>query len=774
MLRIKPNCLYKSLYTYSTSCINDYLHAQINYFLFNKITNKQSLLQSHAYIITSGHKDNIFIAAKLISLYASFNQSNSSAKVFNLVKFKDPFLWNSIIKAHYSNGLYAQALEFYTQMSVSNILPNEFTVPMVVSACAELGVLFFGKKIHGLVSKINLFESNAAIGASFVYMYSKNGCMDDAGLVFDEMCVKDLVSWTALVIGYVQNDECEKGLEVLCEMHKVGGYEERPNFRTLEGGFLACGNLGAMFEGKCLHGLAVKSGIGCYESVLSSIFSMYCKFGTCEETYISFSEVFSKDLMSWTSIIGVYARVGCFRDCLGLFFEMRNAGIDPDGMIISCMLSGFGNSTSVLAGKAFHAFIIRADYKNDKMVHNALVSMYCKFGLVALAEKFVDGISERDDEVCNLMVQGYFKVGRLAKCLELFREMQLVGIQSNLNTLVSVISSCAELRAIYQGRHLHCYVIKNVMDENISVANSLIDMYGKVGQLSKAWNVFNRSHRDTVTWNTLISLYAHSGHYAESLSLYDRMVAEGIKPNSATLVIVLSACSHIASLEKGESIYTYIKKEKLELNLPLATALVDMYAKCGKFDISRDIFNSVKQKDVVLWNAMILGYGMHGDAKSALELLSEMEQSDVTPNELTFLSGLIACNHAGLVEEGKNIFGRMKDYFFRPTLKHYTCMVDLLARSGDLHEAEALALSMPIAADGGLWGALLSACKIHNNAEMGIRIAKHAIDLDPDNDGYYIIISDLYNSLGMGEEAERMRMIMKKKGLRKKAGWSMV
>ncbi|KAL1833603.1 hypothetical protein ACET3Z_003254 [Daucus carota] len=772
MLRIKPNFLNKRLY--STSSIDNYLHTRINHFLFNKFSNIQTVLQCHGYIITSGHKDNIFIAAKLISLYASFNNSNSCTKVFNFVKFKDPFLWNSIIKAQFSNGLYAQALEFYTQMCVSDHWPNEFTIPMVVSACAELGVLFFGKKIHGLVSKINLFEGNAAVGSSLVYMYSKCGCMDDAGLVFDEMSLKDLVSWTALVIGYVQNDECEKGLKLLCKMHKVGGYEERPNFRTLEGGFLACGNMGAMLEGKCLHGLAVKSGIGCYASVLSSIFSMYSKFGSCEEAYLLFCEVRSKDLMSWTSIINVYARMGSFKDCLSLFFEMQKAGIDPDGMIISCMLSCFGNSTCPLAGKAFHAFIIRADYENNRMIHNALVSMYCKFGLVTLVEKFVDGIHERDDEVWNVMVQGYFKVGRPTKCIELFREMQVVGIPSSLNTLVAVISSCTILQAIHQGRYLHCYAIKNIMHENISVANSLIDMYGKVGQLTKAWNVFSRSNKDTVTWNTLISSYAHSGHYDDSISLYDRMVSEGVKPNPATLIIVLSACSHIAYLEKGESIYTYIKKEKLELNLPLATALVNMYAKCGKLEISRDIFNSIEEKDVVLWNAMILGYGMHGDANSAIELLAEMEQSDVRPNELTFLSGLIACNHAGLVEEGKIIFGRIKDHFLKPTLKHYTCMVDLLARSGNLQEAEALALSMPIAADGGLWGALLSACKIHNNAEMGIRIAKHAINLDPDNDGYYIIISDLYNSLGMGKEAERMRMIIKKKGLRKMAGWSMV
>ncbi|CAK9163262.1 unnamed protein product [Ilex paraguariensis] len=227
------------------------------------------------------------------------------------------------------------------------------------------------------------------------------------------------------------------------------------------------------------------------------------------------------------------------------------------------------------------------------------------------------------------------------------------------------------------------------------------------------------------------------------------------------MVIVLSACSQITSLEKGEQVHNYIKAGEFELSLPLATALVDLYAKCGQLRKAREIFDSPRQKDEICWNVMISGYGMHGDAKSAIEIFQQMEQSNVRPNELTFLAVLSACSHAGLVEEGKSMFSKMGDYFLRPSLKHYTCMVDLLSRSGNLQEAEALVLSMPIAADGGLWGALLGACKIHNDPEMGIRIAKHAIESEPENDGYYILISNLYSSTGRWEEAERFTVKVK-------------
>ncbi|XP_057959243.1 pentatricopeptide repeat-containing protein At4g39952, mitochondrial [Malania oleifera] len=766
-------CLCSSLSTYN---VTNYLNCHLNYFLSNQIPDIQSLLQSHAYIITTGNADNLFFAAKLISLYSSFCRLNSSSRVFNSIAFKDTFLWNSIIKSYFSNGQCAEALEFYQMMRQSDTLPNHFTIPMVVTSCAELMLVNYGMNIHGLASKSGLLAGNSAAGSSFVHMYSKCGRVDDACLVFDEIRIRDVVAWTALVIGYVQNGENEKGLEYLCEMHRIGRSDkDRPNFRTLEGGFQACGNLGAVLEGRCLHGLVVKSGIGCSQVVQSSLFSMYAKCETPqEEAYLSFLEVLDKDIISWTLIIGVYARLGYMIECLRMFSEMQAAQIYPDGVVISCMLLGFANSMMVHEGKAFHGFIIRRCYVLNEMIHNALLSMYCKFGLLALSENLFRSMKECNRDCWNTMIFGFSKMGLEVKCIELFREMQFLGIESDSNSLVSVISSCSQLRALHLGSSVHSYVIKSSNDKSISVVNSLIDMYGKYGDLTIAMRVFCRAERDVVTWNTLISSYSHSGLFPEALDLFDKMILEDVKPTIATLVTVLSACSHIASLEHGDKVHKYIKREKFEFNLSLATSLVDMYAKCGGLTKAREIFNSMKERDVICWNVMISGYGMHGDAKSALEIFQQMEKSSVRPNGLSFLAILSACTHAGLIEEGKYLFDRMQDYYVRPNLKHYACMVDLLGRSGNLQEAEALIQSMPVSPDGCVWGALLNACKLHNEIEMGIRIAKLAIESDPENDGYYIMISNLYSSLGRWEEADGMREMMKERRVGKTAGWSAV
>ncbi|KAL6959404.1 hypothetical protein U1Q18_039556 [Sarracenia purpurea var. burkii] len=363
-----------------------------------------------------------FLASKLISLYASIYKPSLSAQVFDSIRFKDTFIWNSIIKAHFSNSNYSPAFEFFIRMRLSDVLLNHFTIPMVVAACAELSSLKNGMTVYGLVSKLEFLMGNSAVGSSFVYMYSMCGYMEDAAHVFDEIPVRDVVAWTTLVIGYVQNDESEKGLGRLCEMLKIGGHGERPNSRTLEGGFQACGNLGALLEGKCLHDLAVKTGIGCTQVVQSSILSMYTKCGALDEAYLSFCEVEDKDLISWTSIIGVYSRFGCIAKSLYLFWQMQVAGIYPDGIVISCLLSGFGNFALVSEGKAFHGIILRRNFALDQIVKNALLSMYCRLGLIAFAERLFDGVDDWDKESWNVMVFEFGKLGLESKCIELFKQ----------------------------------------------------------------------------------------------------------------------------------------------------------------------------------------------------------------------------------------------------------------------------------------------------------------------------------------------------------------
>ncbi|KAF8109607.1 hypothetical protein N665_0094s0073 [Sinapis alba] len=761
----------------SSSSSSSYTDRHVSVILCDEISTLESLRKHNALIITGGNSDNIFVASKLISSYASFGKPNLSSKVFDLVRQRDVFLWNSIIKAHFSNGDYPRALGFFFSMLLSAQSFDHFTAPMVVSACAELTWYDIGRFVHGLVSKHGGFERNCAVGASLVYFYSKCGCLKDACHMFDEMPERDVVAWTAIISGHVQNTESERGLEYLCKMHSVGSDDEKLNARTLECGFQACTNLGALEEGRCLHGFAVKSGLASSSNVVKSlIFSLYTKCGSSAEAYVAFRELGNEeDVFSWTSIIASLARSGNMEGSFGMFWEMQRKGIQPDGVVIGCLINELGKMMLVAQGKAFHGFVIRRCFALDVTVCNSLLSMYCKFELLSVAEKLFCGIrDEGDKEAWTTMVKGYGKMKCDVKCIELFRKVLNLGVEIDSASLVSVISSCSHIGAVILGKSLHCYAVKTSFDLNTSVVNSLIDLYGKIGDLTVAWRMFREADKSVVTWNAMIASYAHCGGSDKAIALFDRMISENFKPSSITLVTALMACANTGSLERGQKIHHYITETEHELNLSLTTALIDMYAKCGQLEKSRQLFNAAEQKDAVCWNVIISGYGMHGDVEAAIELFEQMEESDVEPTGPTFLALLSACTHAGLVEQGKSLFLKMQQYNVKPNLKHYSCLVDLLSRSGNLEEAETTVMSMPFSPDGAIWGTMLSSCMTHEEYEMGIRMAELAVGSDPQNDGYYIMLANMYSAAGKWDEAERAREMMKESGVGKKAGHSVV
>ncbi|CAM0904305.1 unnamed protein product [Alopecurus aequalis] len=740
-----------------------------------------ALLRLHALAATSGISSRPDFAAKLVSAYSSSGRPGLAALAFSAPPCPDTFLWNSLLRSHHCASDFASALSAHRCMCASGALPSRFTVPLAASAAAELAALPVGSSVHAYSIKLGLLvgDGSIAVSSSLVYMYARCGSIVDAVKLFDEMVERDVIAWTAVVSGCVRNGECRKGLSYLVRMVSLAhDGTVRPNARTMESGLEACGVLGEVSVGRCLHGYTVKEGIGDCASVVSALFSMYSKCDMTEDASILFPELPEKDVVTWTSLIGAYCRRGLAGEAMELFQEMQESGLRPDEVLVSCVLAGLGNSGNVHGGKAFHAVIMRRNLGDSVLVANALISIYGKFELLDIAGTVFGMSHQRDVESWSLMVVGYSKTGIDIKCLELYREMQSTDykeISGDINSLVSAISSCSRLGKLRLGKSAHCYSIKCLLDE-ISVANALIGMYGRCGKFDIACKLFSvaKLRRDVVTWNALISSYSYLGHSNDALSLYDQMLNEGVKPNSATLITVISACANLTSLERGEVIHSYVKDMGLESDVSISTSLVDMYTKCGQVRIARGVFDSMPQRDVVTWNVMISGYGMHGEAEQALKLFNEMEGGSIKPNSVTFLAILSACCHSGLVDEGRKLFTRMGGYRLEPNLKHYACMVDLLGKSGHLQEAEDMILAMPIEPDGGVWGTLLSACKMHDNFEMGLRVAKKAFASDPGNDGYYILMSNTYGSAENWGEIEKLRDKMKNHGVEKGVGWSMV
>lgn len=336
------------------------------------------------------------------------------------------------------------------------------------------------------------------------------------------------------------------------------------------------------------------------------------------------------------------------------------------------------------------------------------------------------------------------------------------------------IRACASFGSLILGKQFHAVTYKYGFEDNLPVSNSIVDMYCRCMGLSEAKQYFNEMRqRDLITWNTMIAGLETFGSY-ESLKLFSQMVLLDVCPNCFTFTSVIAACANFAILNCGQQVHGVIIRRGFGRNLPLANALVDMYAKCGSIVDSRRTFDEMKRRDLVSWTSMMMGYGNHGYGREAVELFDEMVASGIRLDHVVFIGVLSACSHAGLVDEGLKHFNSMKAYNVSPSLEIYGCIVDLLGRAGRVNDAYEVIEKMPFEADESIWGALLGSCKVHRNTNLGKLAAKKILNLRPDWAETYVILSNIYAADRKWGEFAATRKMMKGVGCKKEAGRSWI
>ncbi|CAA6655137.1 unnamed protein product [Spirodela intermedia] len=328
-----------------------------------------------------------------------------------------------------------------------------------------------------------------------------------------------------------------------------------------------------------------------------------------------------------------------------------------------------------------------------------------------------------------------------------------------------------------EGRALHGMVVKSPFRSDVFVLNSLLNFYGAVGCLDDARQLFDKSpKRDVVSWNTMITAAARAGRCDEALAMFREMEMEGragVVPNKVTVLAALSACGQKGELELGRWIHSFVGAA--EQSLILSNAFLDMYVKCGSLDDAKQLFDRMVQKDAVSMTTMLVGLAKAGTSRrpGSLELFLEMQQSRVSPNAVAFINVLSACSHAGLVEEGERLLGEMLPaYGVEPQMEHYAAMVDILARAGRFEAAVDLVRGLPVPPGAPVWGALLGACATHGKTALGEEACGRLLELEPQNDGAYVLLSNLYAKSGRWEAVGRVRKLMKERGLAKEPGRS--
>ncbi|RZS28420.1 hypothetical protein BHM03_00062004 [Ensete ventricosum] len=638
-----------------------------------------SIAQLHSLLLRSGlvAAADCFFATRLASAYSRLRHVQDARKVFDEIPHPNTFLYNAVLRAHLRARQLPQTLRLFRRMTAVASLsdrPDNFTLSIVLRACAGLSALRHGQAIHGLVVKMQQACSDLFVGSSLVEVYSRCGEMGDAVAVLDGFPEPDVVLRTSVITGYQQN-------------------------------------------------------------------------GNAEEAVSFFSRM----------LVG--------------------ERVAPVPVTMISVVSAIGQLGDLRLGKSCHGFLVRMGFRYALALANSVLNMYTKLGEIRMTRKLFDIMPERDVITWSCMISCYAQCGNGMEALDVYKRMIEVGVEPNSITLVSVIQACTLAVDLGEGRKVHELATQRGFDSQLAVSTALIDMYMKCSCYTEAIGIFDRMpKKDVVSWAAVIGGYVQNGMANEALKVFQDMLSDGPNPDAVTMVKVLTASSRLGVLRQAVCLHCYLIRSGFDNKVFVGAALVGLYSKCGSLGNAVKVFETVSEKDVVLWSSMIAAYGMHGLGTKAIATFERMIQSSIAPSAVTFMTILSACSHAGLVEEGRRIFDSMSHvYGVTPTSEHFGIMVDLLGRTGELEEASKLIERMPGGpVDPHVWCALLAGCAIHHDVDMGEMAARNLLEQEAEHAGYYNLLSNIYAFDGKWDQMVGVKKLMMHRRLRKTPAYSSV
>ncbi|XVE56207.1 hypothetical protein DITRI_Ditri03aG0219200 [Diplodiscus trichospermus] len=626
-----------------------------------------------------------------------------------------------------------QALPFFENL-------NRSILGCLNSAIASLSET---RQAHAYILKSGVC-SDTIISTRLISLYANHRCFAEADLVLNSISEPSISSFSALIFAQNKFNFFTHSLNVFSRMLSHGIL---PDTHVLPNVVKACGKLSAFKLGREVHGFVCKYGFDSDSVVQASLVHMYLKGDRIKDARNVFERLPEGDVVTCGALLSAYARKGCvneakevfyrmqsfgvapnlvswngmitgfnqsgnYEEAVVMFQEMHSKGFLPDDITISSVLSAVGDLGSLNMGIQVLGHVIKLGFFHCKFVISALMDM---FGKCACAGELIKAFEETDAEVkdvgaCNALITGLSRNGLVEVALEAFERFRVLGRELNV-----------------------------------------------------------------VSWTSMIAGCSQNGKDIEALELFKKMQCAGVKPNSVTIPSLLPACGNIAALIHGKAAHGFALKAGISNDVHVGSALVDMYAKCGRIHLSRLCFDRIPNKNSVCWNAIMGGYAMHGKAKEAIDIFHLMQRRGHEPDYISFSCVLSACSQGGLTEQGWQIFNNMyRDYGIEAKMEHYSCMVNLLGRSGKLEEAYAMIKQMPFEPNACVWGALLSSCRLHNNVSLGEIAARNLFELEPSNPGNYILLSNIYASKAMWDDVDAVRDIMRSRGMKKNPGCSWI
>ncbi|WCJ33325.1 Tetratricopeptide repeat (TPR)-like superfamily protein [Euphorbia peplus] len=563
----------------------------------------------------------IFLFNRAIETYGKCGNLQYAKELFDQMPKKDGGTWNAMITACTKCGSPEKALYLFKDMKLKGVQPNEITFASVLGSCGDVLAFSFARQMHGLVLKYG-FSKNVILGSALVDVYGKCNAMVEALSMFNEIENSNDVTWNVIIRRCLEAGNEREAVSMFFKMFQT---DIRPFNFTFSNALIACTAINAWKEGMRIHGVAVKLNLEEDKAVSSALCNMYAKCGKLESARMIFDRPGSRDLVSWTSIVSAYAMNGRTGEARRLFEEMPEQNVvswnamlagythslqwedalefvylmfrtteEIDHITLGLLLNVCAGLSDVEMGKQVHGFIYRHGFSSNMLVGNALLDMYGKCGAMKSARVWFSQMSRSRDSISwNSLLTSYARHQQSEQAILLFGQMQWEA-KPNKYTFGILLTACANVFALDQGKQIHGFMIRNGYDIDIVLRGVLLDMYSKCNCIMYALYVFREAaSRDLVLWNTIILACYHNKRAEQVLKLFRMMKQEGVKPDHVTFQGVLLACMYEGHIQHAKQYFnSMVDQYCLIPRLEHYECMIELFS---RFRCKNDLENFVRK-----------------------------------------------------------------------------------------------------------------------------------------------------------------------------------
>nr|XP_009589766.1 pentatricopeptide repeat-containing protein At5g39680-like [Nicotiana tomentosiformis]XP_018623194.1 pentatricopeptide repeat-containing protein At5g39680-like [Nicotiana tomentosiformis]XP_018623195.1 pentatricopeptide repeat-containing protein At5g39680-like [Nicotiana tomentosiformis]XP_018623196.1 pentatricopeptide repeat-containing protein At5g39680-like [Nicotiana tomentosiformis]XP_018623199.1 pentatricopeptide repeat-containing protein At5g39680-like [Nicotiana tomentosiformis]XP_01 len=529
--------------------------------------------------------------------------------------------------------------------------------------------------------------------------------------------------------------------------------------------------------GKAVHALLVVSSHASEDHIIQNncLINLYSRCGQLAVARRVFDRSSQRNVVSWSFLMAGYLHNGYAWEVTKLFKDMISVDkIFPNEYVLSTVLSSCSSGGLLHEGRQCHTLVLKAGLVFHQYVKNALLSLYTVSSDMEGVLEILKSVPGLDIITYNSVLKGFLDHGYTSEALDVFSRMLAHGSAGDSVSYVNIFGLCARFKDLKLGKQVHCRMLKSGLQLDVFLSSAIMDMYGKCGEISGARYIFDSyANHNVVSWTAILAANFQNECFEEALKLFLRMELQDVIPNEYTFAVLLNSCAGLSALGCGKTLHARVEQTGHGAFVVVGNALINMYFRSGHIEATRALFSSMICRDTVTWNMIISGFSHHGLGEEALDVFQHMLAAEEQPNYVTFVGVLLACGHLGRIEEGFYYLQHlMRDIGLEPGLEHYTCVVGLLGKAGKLDEAENFMRSTPVTWDVVAWRTLLNACNVHCNYGLGKRVADHLLQLNPNDVGTYILLSNMHAKVKRWDGVAKIRKLLRERNIKKEPGLS--